>query len=258
MTPLPLSLLLYTSTKGHYGVFDRYQRTITDLFNQVPSDTFAGRLAHVKASVTSKPGEPSAEDMMCWLSDRKILPILTFADWSHGASHQSGYLSDMSKLTRGANDFVLHLEDDFLLRAHQNDLIYYLCRAIVLLTDPDIVQVRFPRWHNERTRIEGLRAKHGIDGKTRDGNNPDHFLANDWSNNVFVARARDMQTALLLIERNPGVFPQHAEHGLGAAMKYLSRSETPLAIFDPSHVSAYHTGTLPGEEDPLDQPLYAT
>lgn len=258
MTPLPLTLCLYTSTKGHYGVFNRYQQTVTDLFNQVPASTFSMPMVHIKVSETPKPGEPSFKEMNQWLWERKVIPTATFADWSHGESHQREYLKDMTKLTRDAGEFVLHLEDDFLLRAHQNDLIHYLCRAIVILTDPDIVQVRIPRWANERERILGLRAKHGIDGRAVDGKNPDHFLTNDWSNNVFVARARDMQTALLLIERNPQSFPQHAEHGLGAAMKYLSRSATPLAVFDPSHVSAYHIGTLPGEEDPLDKPLLAT
>lgn len=260
MTPLPLTLCLYTSTKGHYGVFDRYQQTITSLFNQVPSTVWAGRFAHIKDSQTKKAGEPASSDMGQWLSDRNIFPVTRVADWAHGENHQSEYLTDMTGLTQFVTTpYLFHLEDDWVFRAYQHDLVYYLAKAVSLLeANPHITQVRIPRWFNERQRIEGLKAKHNIDAKTRDGEDSSYFLSNDWSNNPFVVRTRDMQLALLLMERNPQSFPLHSEHGLGRAMRYLSRSETPLAVFDTAHVRCGHIGTLPNEEDPLDKPLFST
>ncbi len=256
MTPLPLTLCLYTSTKGHFGRFDIYQRTVTDLFNQVPSNTFAGRGAHIKESVTKKSGEPDAKEMGAWLSERRIAPFITSEDWTHGPQHQSAYLRDMATLTQMvATEYLIHMEDDFLLRTKSYNVIHWLARAINLLQDPDIIQVRIPRWHNERTRIDGLRQKHGIDSRTDEGDNPDHFRATDWSNNPFIARTRDMQIALLLMERNPQAFPVHSEHGLASAMKYLSRSATPIAVFDPSLVYCRHIGTVVGEEDPIDEEI---
>lgn len=258
MTPLPITLCLYTSTKGHFGQFDLYKRTVTDLFNQVPANTFGGRGAHIKESVTRKLGEPNAKEMAEWLSQRNVCPSVTTEDWSHGAQHQSGYLKDMKTLTASVGtEYLLHMEDDFLLRTKSYNVIHWLARAITLLDDPDVIQVRIARWANERERINGLRAKHGIDSRTEDGDNPDHFRATDWSNNPFIVRTRDMQIALLLMERNPHAFPAHAEHGIAAAMKYLSRSAVPIAVFDPSLIYCRHIGTLPNENDPLDQPLIA-
>ena len=150
--------------------------------------------------------------------------------------------------------YYLHIEDDMILRGDE-PIERYLAESIDLLEDnPDLVQVRFARWANEFERLKGLKAKHNIDANPveKDGS----IAHRDWSNNPFIARTRDVRAALRFIFLTN--LPRHSEHGLGAVMKILGHPEQPFFTPSPHEVRCRHIGTLPGEEDPLDQPIYST
>lgn len=255
MTPLPLTLVLFTSTKGHFGR-DTYQRTVNDWLHQLPAHNWAALHANVKW----EPGqETKCDEMKVWLKARGFVVTTPCQAWRHqDPSHQQGYLDDMYLVTSTIkSSYYLHLEDDFLLCPQQRfDTDAWLAGAIRCLEhDTSLLQVRFARWANEVERIESLKVKHGIDAKVIRNTNGD-FWHSDWSNNPFVARTRDVHAALRFLSVTN--LPRHSEHGLATAMKLLTHNQTPFYSFDPSKVYCRHIGTLPGEEDPLDKPIYAT
>ncbi len=157
--------------------------------------------------------------------------------------------------------YVALLEDDWIVRPYQFELAYYLQRATDLLArDPGVMQVRIPRWSNEKDRIRALPVKHGLDGRVQDLD-AQTFAQTDYSNHPSIMRTRDLRAALTLVMR--GQVPAHSEHGMGQALKMLSwtggaGSGLPFVCFEPHLIRCGHLGTLPGEEDDLNQPLLAT
>lgn len=252
MTPLPLTLALFTSTRGHFGR-DTYQDTVNDLLRQLPTGWEA-----LHANVKWEPGEETKRDeMKAWLEARGFTVTTPCKQWKHhDATHQEGYLEDIGLVMEQIKTpYYLHLEDDMWLRSEE-PLERHLAEAIEILSEyPNCTQVRFARWANEADRIKGLRAKHGIDAKIAVDAHGD-MSHNDWSNNPFIARARDVNAAVRFVFSSD--VPRHSEHGLGAMMRLLGHADVPFFTPSPAKIRCRHMGTLPGEEDPLDKPLYAS
>lgn len=254
---IPITICLFTSTKGHFGT-SRYAETLTHLDRQIPLSSFAGRVASLKVS----PGEEArGDEIESDLVKRGFKVFRATAEWRHAdQSHQENYFNDICKVYTSeealATPYVLHLEDDWKLHAFQDDLITWFHRATTILhNDPDILQVRFARFSDEFTRIQGLRAKHGIDAKVNQIEGNAYFTSSDFSLNPSIFRGRDLRAAAILMSRNPNAFPMHVEEGFGRAFKYFAMHEVPLAVLDPLGVKAAHIGSPLGEEDPLDKPL---
>lgn len=250
MIPLPITLCLYTSTRGHFGR-DTYRETVADWLRQLPIG-WEGLHANVKW----EPGEEVKRDEMReWLERRGFTVTTPCKQWKHhDPSHNEGYCEDIALVAaRVTSQYYLQLEDDWLIRAEE-PLERYLAEAIELLEgNPLLVQVRFARWANEFERLKSLKAKHGIDAHAveKDGS----IVHSDWGNQPFIARTRDINAAIrFLFATN---LPRHSEHGLGAMMKLLGHPEQPFYTPSPFEIRCRHMGTLPGEEDPLDKPLYA-
>ncbi len=249
----PLNLLLMTTTKGHFDRQDIYQTTVKDLADNFDMALFADRYASVKVSPDS---EDQADPMRDFLLGYNFLVTRQEGSWKHGEqSHQTGYISDIASMVQKAEfqlaKYTLFLEDDWLLRGKNGTYDTILSGMEILDQNPNIVQVRFPRFSNEFERINRLKAKHGIDAIATKDDGRRFFYCNDWSNNPFIARSRDLFLAIMLMMKNPGAFPLHAEHGLGRAMRYLSHAITPLAVAEPSSDRVYHIGTKKGEEDKI-------
>lgn len=252
MTKLPITLCLFTSTRGHFERKLIYQRTVTDLLNQVPKDYWAALRANIKVEDKDR-----AYEMEDWLKSHGFEVTAPKGDWKHGdESHQTEYLKDIFYVvSTTASPYILFMEDDWLIKSE--NLTDWLARAIQTLDErPEVVQVRIPRYSNEAQRIEGLRAKHGIDALVVPDPDNDRFLHNDWSNNPYIARTRDLNAAIRFVMATN--LPRHTEHGLGRAMKMLSSSPAPFMCFEPEVARCGHIGTLAGEEDNLEQPLNAT
>src|SRR3954470_5278945 len=97
MTPLPITLCLFTSTKGHFGHKDVYRATLTHLDRQLPISLFGQRVAHLKVT----PGDEAiAADMVADLTAHGFKVLTTVADWSRGQSHQAAYMADVVKLSK--------------------------------------------------------------------------------------------------------------------------------------------------------------
>lgn len=253
MTPLPITLALFTSTRGHFGR-DTYQTTVNDWLRQVPATDWS----ELRANIKWEPGQEAKRDeMKMWLVSRGFVVTTPCMAWKHhDDSHQEGYLRDIALVTSEiTTPYYLHLEDDMLLRADR-PIERYLADAVAKLEQfPSTLQIRFARWANEAERIAGLKAKHGIDAKLEVQPNGD-LSHNDWSNNPFIARTRDVRAAVYFLFGT--ALPKHSEHGLGTMMRFLGHDTYPFHTPSPAKVYCRHIGTLDGEQDPLDQPLYAT
>lgn len=257
-----MNVLMMTSTKGHFDRKDIYKKTFEDFGSQTEDCMITSKIVHIKVS----PGdEDLALEMEKNLYENGATKVLsTFGLWKHGdQSHHNEYIRDISRsielLCKSNNDDpTLFLEDDWLIRSmvKESTVTEWLIESAILLTrKPELVQVRIPRFNNEFERINRLKFKHGINASATEVPNEFYFTANDWSNNPFIARTRDMYLALCLMRKFPNSFPAHAEHGFGAAMKFLSLSNEPLAIIKPSNCRCFHMGTKIGEEDKLDKEL---
>lgn len=253
MIALPITLCLYTSTKGHFDR-DTYRETVTDLLRQVPAQNLDALLAHVKW----EPGdEVKRDEMSVWLRERGFIVFDGCNRWSHNhPSHNEGYCEDIRKMvSKVRSPYYWHAEDDWLIKT--DSLVDQLADAVRRLeTSPDLLQVRFPRYTNEPERIRGLRAKHGIDAKVEeDGLGGTRH--NDWSNHPYVARTRDVNAAIRFVFATN--LPRHTEHGLSVAMKLLSDGQTPFFTPDAAKIRVGHIGVrTPEERDDLSKPLLAT
>ncbi len=252
----PITVCLYTSTLGHFGRKDIYQRTVGSLQIQIGDRPDVCYLASVKYGTGE---EKQAEEMEIWLNQRGFDVSKAHGDWSHGKdSHQIGFLSDQWRLNQMVRtEYVLVGEDDWITSGDTDTFNHCLSDATHLLwSHPEIMQVRIPRYSNEPDRINNLRAKHGINTRAEILNqDQDFWISGDWSNNPHIARTRDVRAALSFVKNSN--LPKHSEHGISAAMKAISGAELPFAFFDPSIIRCFHLGTPEGQEDDISKPLLA-
>jgi hypothetical protein len=253
---IPVNICLFTSTKGHWNVRTRYFDTVNNLNNQIPLSSFVGLFAHIKVT----PGEEQiANDMQLNLEKFGFTVIKTIGDWAHGKNHQEEYLKDITKIffnpEVNKTEYSFFLEDDFDIVCRKDKFVDYIAKATLILNEnPDIVSVRIARAANERERISGLWAKHGIQSFVSLDLNG-YFLATDFSNNPHFIRTRDMRNAMILLRKVNG-FPIHSEHGTAAAIKVFNNSQMPIAIFCPEDIVCRHRGTPIGEEEPNDKDIF--
>jgi len=259
MIPLPLSLCVFDTSRGHWGRTDIYQRCINDLAAKVPLDIFRHRIVHIKVGGSQEEATFAAQE--AFYRNLGFTVVRSDGIWSHfQSSHQQEYARDLIKVYGredvATSDYILHLESDWLtdLRG-DGDLIDYLSRGMSYLRHvPNVLAVRFPRFTNEVERLNGLRAKHGLDVRTQPESDPWQLFirhSDRLSMNPFIARARDMYAATRLLKQNFAQFGHHVEHGFTHCLDWMADGALPYAIFDPAEVGVLHIGTKAGEEDPV-------
>lgn len=250
----PITLALFTTTKGHFGRTTIYRDTVDSLLSLAPAETWGHMVAHIKESDSAV-----ATDMEGWLSARGFEVLRTRGEWAHFAeSHQRGYLDDARRtVDQITTPYTLWHEDDWAWWLKDRRLDYWLHEATSMLeSDPTLVQVRIARFTNEGDRINRLKAKHGLPWRAGECSDT-AFYHGDWSCNPFIARTRDLRAALHLFGAIPGL-PIHIEHGLGAVMRAISGMELPFACLNPARIRVGHLGTrTPEEADDLSKPLLA-
>lgn len=257
MNKIPLTIALFTSTKGHFDVKSRYLETVKNLNEKIPLSQFENLIAHIKYSDE----DSELEEMSQNLEKFGFEVLYTPGQWSHknDGSHQEEYLKDINTIFSYektlSSKYTLFLEDDWLFNPYEMDLLYWISEAMKILEEnPECNQVRFPRFHNEFDRINKLKSKHGIDATAIKGDEK-YFICNDFSLNPSIFRSRDIFSAINLVMKNPNVFPRHVEHGLGAAIKYLyDLFPLSFAVFEPSKIKVRHIGCPIGQED-TEKPL---
>ena len=256
MKTIPVNYVIMTSSKGHFNQ-TTYEETVNDLNTQIPLGIFTNRFAHIKISDDTKFREQEMEDFF----NKKNFSIRkSYSNWSHfSETHMTGYIADLCKMFADEEvlktPYTLISEDDFVVRTESKDLLSFIYEAVKVLDEnPKIVQVRIPRFSNERARIDGVYAKHGIPTKTGDFT-ANTFKTDDWSNNIYIARTRDLMAAMILLKRNAAIFGQHAEHSVSGVMKYLTETDLPFAVFQPQKIRCFHIGTPPDQRDVINMDI---
>lgn len=242
MDKLPITLAVFSSTKGHHGHKDIYQTTIKSLEKQIDLNKFGQKIAHIKKDEGENPIE-----MISFFKERGFEIVESVGSWKHfDLSHQQNYLLDIIKISKLIKEsYVFHLEDDFLIEPKLNIPVAGLIEASMELLSsfPYHLTARFPADDNEVERINGLRAKHGLDAEVGE-NGETLFTHNDfYSHNPNITRAKDYYLAAKIVEENFEQLSFHSEKGYGKAMRWLSPEKYPLMCFKPTIAKAIHIGT---------------
>jgi hypothetical protein len=249
---LPITLALMTTTKGHFQIKTRWLETVKSLKANMLLENYDSLLAHIKVS----PGEEDyAEIMSDKLKYYGFIVVKTTGDWSHGQeSHQIQYIQDLLKITNLVKTpYIKIFEDDWLLKTSNHSFYYWCSKAIDLLeNNPDLMQVRIPRYSNEFERINKLKQKHGLNRSAVQVDEY-HFRHDDYSANPSFYRTRDIRNAVALTLRTNT--PKHVEHGVGEILRLLGEPGKQFACLNPEEIRIGHIGCRPGEEDDLTKPL---
>lgn len=235
MKSIPINICLFTTTKGHFGRKDIYQKTIEDLDKQSGGlSQFTGLFAHIKQSPRD-----DAAPMKTWLEQRGFSVLVTEGQWSHGdLSHQAAYLSDIRNLFNRPelhqNMYSLWLEDDWIFEPNKIGFLEALALAGgVLGSDPDVNGVRF------------LRKEDDIASRIETKPYGDRAVGNrvEFSFNPTLVRTRDVYLTMALVFRNIRQLSTHCELAYTQIASMLTEGETPFVSLNRDEITVRHIGT---------------
>jgi hypothetical protein len=235
-----INLVLFTTTKGHFGNKEIYQKTIEDLFKKINPNLFF-KYAHIKVSPNE---EHIAEQMEKILLSFNFLVDKTIGAWSHDKeSHAIGYTQDIIKSFSNnrlhSQPYSLWLEDDWIINVKKYDLEYYINYAIKELNlNKDLLCFRF---------------NHEISEVNKDVNidKDIYFIQTDKSTpygSTFtfqpnIVRTRDAWLAYKFISQYyEHIKNMHIELQSGWGFKHLTSSENHFAFFNQEYVDCTHIG----------------
>lgn len=241
-----INLVLFTTTKGHFGNRDIYKKTIEDLFTKINQNLFF-KYAHIKVT----PGEEAiASEMETFLSSFNFKVDKTIGNSSHSnaINHGVGYTQDIIKTFNNNelhnNQYSLWLEDDWIFNIQRYDLEYYINYAIKELKfNKDLLCFRFNH------EIHSIEEENNI-------NKGVYYLQTDKSTpygSVFtfqpnITRTRDTWLAYKFIYDNwQQIKHMHIELQSGWGFKNLTTSPNHFAFFNPKNVNCTHIGGDPNE-----------
>ncbi len=235
MTPkLPISLCLFSSTKGHFG-HSTYQATLTQWDRQVPLATFGQLICHLKVT----PGDETiAEQMVTDLTARGFHVLQTTAAWERGLSHGSQYLGDQIKVSKDTRvytqPYMLLLEDDTPLVTSSVSLEDILLRSCQLLADNhELVSVRTIRRGDYDGGVPSL----------GDAENGRAFYSPHTDYQTPILRSLDFYRLCLLLEANPKACETvQCEQLWAIILSAFSRAEKQHLVWKPDWVNAIHLG----------------
>lgn len=238
MTPrLPITLCLWTSTKGHFTHRDVYRTTLAHLDRQIPLSAFGQRVTHIKVSPSD---EAVAAEIVADLEARGFKVLTTTADWSRGLSHQAQYMADVVKLSKEpavyGQPYVLWLEDDSTLNSHVVPLDDLLARSCQMLADNhELTSVRLLRPTDLSTSPMVSVPPEQEDSRW--------FYSPHVNFQPLLLRSRDFYLASRFVEENPqAVASVQCEMLWRMVLAPFSRSPRQHLVYHPSYASTTHLG----------------
>lgn len=243
MNKLPITLALFTSSKGHFGRKTDYKLTLNHWDKQIPLSQF-NLIAHVKVT----PGdEVLADEMKVDLERRGFHVLTTVAAWNRGLSHGSEYLRDMTTLSKDPkvyqSPYFLLLEDDSLAISHQLPLIDLLLKSCQMLSDNhELLSVRLLRRHDNQPSLGDVMC------------NPDCFYSPNTDFQPLIMRSLDFYRLCMVLEANPKACEQtHCEMLWRLILDQFSRSQLKHVLYKADHAETIHIGVPQEEHDKLVQ-----
>jgi hypothetical protein len=241
-----INLVLFTSTKGHFGNKQIYQKTIKDLFNKIDSNSFF-KFAHIKVSPNE---EKIAEEMEEFLLSYKFLVDKTSGNWSHSdhQSHAVGYTQDIIKAFYNdklhEQQYSLWLEDDWIFNVKQNNLEHYINYATEQLKlNKDLLCFRFN--HEIHEVNEEANINKDIYYIQTDQSTP---YGSTFTFQPNITRTRDTWLAYKFIDQYwEHIKNMHIELQSGWGFKHLTSNKNHFAFFNPTYIDCTHIGGNPNE-----------
>lgn len=234
MNQFPLNLLIFTTTRGHFGFQDVYKTSINFIEKKLGSlNIFSNRIAHIKVRDNEIERERLPE-MVYFFNSKNIETIVTYGNWERGMSHQNEYLKDINKSVNSkqiqSSPYTLWFEDDSPIEGE--NILNSFFKAINLLEyNQEVLNIRYIR--------EGLKEN-------------EHFYKIDQNicfSNTFdfqpnISRSRDLLLASNLINKNWEYFKNiQCEMAFRLAMENFSSSKFKFLGFNPELYFSYHIGT---------------
>lgn len=230
--PLPITLCLFTSSKGHFTRKTDYKLTLDHWDKQVPLSTF-NLVAHIKIT----PGDESlAADIRADLEQRGFAVFTTTAAWSRGLSHGSSYLADHVTVSKQPQvykqPYFLLLEDDSPALCHKTSLEDLLLRSCQMLAENhELLSVRVCRRGDNQPVIDGTPP------------DLDFFYSPHTDFQPILLRSIDFYRLCMVLEANPQACQQvHCEQLFRVVMDPFSRSPFKHAVYKPDYAETVHIG----------------
>ncbi len=235
VSKLPISVVLYACTRGHYGRTTDYRLTLDYWDRQLPLSTFGQRIAHVKVT---DGGEATAADMVADLESRGFVVITSTGNWTRGLSMGGAYLGDVVTVTRHnhpticAQPFYLHLEDDSPVAPHTLSLEDWLLQSCQMLSnDHELVTVRVRRRCDDR----GPESAPQTD--------PRFFWSSDVNLQPILMRSIDAYRLGMILEANPQLCQTvQCERLIRIVLDSFSRSPRRHLVWECDEVETVHLG----------------
>jgi hypothetical protein len=230
---IPISLIFFTSTKGHYDHKGIYLDTLNHLDKQIPLDSFSVKIAHIKVSPDEMGLLPIMETE---LVKRGFKTIVSIASWDRGQSHQNEYMKDVIKVSKEkalySNPHVLWLEDDSVILPGNVSLEARLHEMTRLVDySPDILSCRFIR----RADYDGGVPVFNGDGRV--------FFSPYFDFQPSILRSRDFYLAAKTIEDNIDKTAQvQCEMLWRLVLAPFSRAELKHLVWYPNECETVHLG----------------
>ena len=234
-----LTVVLYSSVKGHFGFKNSYQFTIDSLMENLGDDFFS--LAKY-CNVKREDGDGKVfSEMEDFLSKRGFIINQTFGDWSHNnASHAKEYYKDMLSVFNKSyqKQFTFVGEDDYII--HSNDPFNYCVEVATkfLRENKNALCVRINSEPDKR--INGAtKVREGIYRQDEDFTK----FGSTFTFQPCILRTRDWWHSLRIINNNLHLLDSvHCEILSGQVFKQFSDDQSPFYFFDPELVWCEHIG----------------
>ncbi len=248
MNQLPISLVFFTSTKGHFGRKTDWLVTLDHWNRQLPLANFGERIAHIKVT----PGDEAlAAGMALGLTAKGFHVIQTVGSWDRGLSHGANYLGDQVTVSKDARlykqPYLLFLEDDSLALSHQiplDDLLAQSCRR--LAENHELLTVRLMRRHDDRGPTALQAAP-----------DPRFYYSQDVNFQPLVMRSLDFYRLGLALEANPDACQQiQCERLWRLILDHSSRSPFKHIVYEPDYAETAHIGIPQAEHEQLVKQLH--
>jgi len=242
--PLPLNLIFFTSTKGHFGHKDIYQHTLNHLKKQINLESFKNKVAHIKVSPSE---QDIADEMSRFLREIGFdYVLMTTSDWSHNGNHGEEYTKDIQKVLNfmsqnDMSEYSLWMEDDYIFDIKQDESLnfYFNWGINALKYNYDLLTVRFNLDIPDESKIKKYDALLYLQKKdyTKYG------VTNTFQPTIY--RTKDLWWAYCVFLKNnwEKLKHTHIELRSGYSLFPLTNSPMPFAEFHCDIVKSVHIGT---------------
>ncbi len=242
--PLETSLIIFSSTKGHFGFKDYYRYTISNLGNNFDLTIFDERILHIKRGLSGD--EEQFQEMVTFAKSYGFKILTSFGDWKHNdpnQSHAKEYYKDMIKTFNNdlLNDskYFLIFEDDYVLRKNTEISWQEILLEAKLLLDKheDLICVRFNKKEDDKSGTEFISDNIYLQ--------PIDYTpwGSTYTFQPTLVKSCKIKSAWDLIKTNFEILEkEHCELVSGNALKNFSKWQSPFAFFDVKYAHSIHIG----------------